>query len=235
MRGDPGGRKQNSTVAVRGAGDDGADRVRRGDDRGRCSRGARLRTLRTRGRRRNQDLAHPTKALCKKPSYKIGYDVFSEQPAVCRQPDGRTHQRRQEHRLRAGREDGRQPQRARRRRQRQDAPERGHRRIRRLPGARGLPAGDREAPEVGEGSGRHRRRRDAARIPAGRAGTVPDREERRHLHGEAGEEAVPGPDPVLPRRRRADLRTGRPRALQGCRRRHQAGLPEHSFRITSSR
>jgi ABC-type sugar transport system substrate-binding protein len=24
-----------------------------------------------------QDLAHPTKALCKKPSYKIGYDVFS--------------------------------------------------------------------------------------------------------------------------------------------------------------
>ena len=25
-----------------------------------------------------QDLAHPTKALCKKPSYKIGYDVFSD-------------------------------------------------------------------------------------------------------------------------------------------------------------
>ncbi|HEY1478516.1 MAG TPA: hypothetical protein VGF46_00715, partial [Gaiellales bacterium] len=28
-----------------------------------------------------QDLAHPTKALCKKSSYKIGYDVFSsDQP-----------------------------------------------------------------------------------------------------------------------------------------------------------
>ena len=71
------------------------------------------------------------------------------QPAVCRQPDERTRQRRQEHRLRAGREDGRQPQRARRGGQPQDAPERGHRRVRRLPGPRGLPAGDLEALQVG--------------------------------------------------------------------------------------
>ena len=37
----------------------------------------------------------------------------------------------------------------------------------------------------------------------------------------------PGKMPVLPRRRRADLRRGRAGALQGRGRRHQAGLPEH--------
>jgi ABC-type sugar transport system substrate-binding protein len=36
-----------------------------------------------------QDLAHPTKALCKKPSYKIGYDVFSgTQPFAVSLTDG---------------------------------------------------------------------------------------------------------------------------------------------------
>lgn len=36
-----------------------------------------------------EDLAHPTKALCKKPSYKIGYDVFSNsQPFAVSLTDG---------------------------------------------------------------------------------------------------------------------------------------------------
>ena len=35
------------------------------------------------------DLSHPTKALCKKPSYKIGYDVFSDsQPFAVSLSDG---------------------------------------------------------------------------------------------------------------------------------------------------
>jgi ABC-type sugar transport system substrate-binding protein len=38
---------------------------------------------------RGLDLAHPTKALCKKPSYKIGYDVFSNsQPFAVSLSDG---------------------------------------------------------------------------------------------------------------------------------------------------
>ena len=36
------------------------------------------------------DLSHPTKALCKKPSYKIGYDVFSDsQPFAVSLSDGK--------------------------------------------------------------------------------------------------------------------------------------------------
>ena len=195
MKGDPGGQKQNSAIPVRGGGDRGAGRVRRSVDGGRCSRRADCPRC-ERGRSGAAGSDAPHEGALQEVELQDRLRRLLRHPALCRQPDQWSHRRCQEHRLRAGREGRRQPQRSRCRRQRQDASERGHRRLRRLPGARELPAGNREAPEVGQGSGGHRGRGDASGIPAGRAGTVPDREERRHLHGETGEEAVPRPDPA---------------------------------------
>ena len=88
MRGDPGGRKQNSTVAVRGAGDDGADRVAVAMAGGAVAAPT-AHTANAGAAAQPLDLAHPTKALCKKASYKIGYDVFSgSQPFAVSLTDG---------------------------------------------------------------------------------------------------------------------------------------------------
>ena len=222
-------RKQNSAGALRSAGDDGDGRVLAAATAGGAVAAPAGHTAKSGGGGAAGSGA-PHEGALQEVELQDRLRRLLEQPAVRGQPDERAHRRRQEHRLRAGREDGRQPQRACRCRQRQDAPQRGHRRVRRLPGARELPAGDREAPEVGEGSGGHRRRGDASRIPAGRARAVRDREERRHLHGEAGEEAVPGPDPVLPRRCRADLGAAVLARYKGAVAGIKTGLPEHPVR-----
>ena len=85
--------------------------------------------------------------------------------------------------------------------------------------------------EVGEPLRRHRRR--SVRCPDSRRSgwhrSRPRRTAAIYMAKQAKKQ-FPGSDPVLPRWRRADIRTGGARALQGCCRRHQARCTRTSLR-----
>jgi hypothetical protein len=177
-----------------------------------------------------QDLAHPTKALCKKPSYKIGYDVFSDtQPFAVSLTNGL---------IDAAKSIGCAQV------------------VKAVDNLNGPVAVGNVKTLLNEGIDGFvdfqvlaayqpaiAKLLKSGKVPAvtvvgatlpgfPQVGLAPFQTEKNaaiYMAKQAKKQF--GPDPVLPRRRRADLGSGRPRALQGRRRGHQ-GRSTPTFRPT---
>ena len=182
-----------------------------------------------------QDLAHPTKALCKKDSYKIGYDVFSgNQPFAVSLTNGIIDAAKKVGCVKI---------------------------LKTVDNLNGPVAVGNLKTLINEGidgfidfqvlaayqTAMAKTLKDK-KIPAvtvvgaelpgfPQVGLAPfDTEKKAAIYmATIAKKRFPGKMIVLPRRRRADLGRGRAGALQGRGRRHQAGLPEHSRPTRSSR